>query len=106
MGLDFKPCFPLSFWLLESKAPSEKESGEQGMENIEETQVQVIDYLAKIVGSKPHLDDSLAMIGIDSVAMAELTFDLEKRFSIKIDDEILDVQTVGQLVQYLHERKS
>jgi acyl carrier protein len=75
------------------------------MENIEETQVQVIDYLAKIVGSKPDLEDSLAMIGIDSVAMAELTFDLEKRFAIKIDDEILDVQTVRQLVQYLHQRK-
>jgi acyl carrier protein len=75
------------------------------MENIEETQVQVIDYLAKIVGSKPDLEDSLAMIGIDSVAMAELTFDLEKRFAIKIDDEILDVETVRQLVQYLHQRK-
>jgi acyl carrier protein len=37
--------------------------------------------------------------------MAEMTFDLEKRFSIKIDDEILDVESVGQLVQYLHERK-
>jgi acyl carrier protein len=75
------------------------------MDNIEETQVQVIDYLAKIVGSKPDLEDSLAMIGIDSVAMAEMTFDLEKRFSIRIDDEILDVETVRQLVQYLHKRK-
>jgi len=64
------------------------------MDNIEETQTQVIDYLAKIVGSRPHLDDSLAMIGIDSVAMA-----------IKIDDEILDVESVRQLVQYLHVRK-
>lgn len=75
------------------------------MDNIEETQNQVIDYLAKIVGSRPHPDDSLAMIGIDSVAMAEMTFELEKRFSIKIDDEILDVESVRQLVQYLHVRK-
>jgi acyl carrier protein len=41
------------------------------------------------------------MIGIDSVAMAELTFELEKRFSIKIDDDILDVDTVDELVQYV-----
>jgi len=39
------------------------------------------------------------------VAMAEMTFELEKRFSIKIDDEILDVESVRQLVQYLHVRK-
>lgn len=82
-----------------------KDPAEGPMDNIEETQTQVIDYLAKIVGSRPHLDDSLALIGIDSVAMAEMTFELEKRFSIKIDDEILDVESVRQLVQYLHVRK-
>ena len=49
------------------------------MDNFEETQAQVIEYLSKLVGSRPHLDDSLAMIGIDSVAMAEMTFELEKR---------------------------
>ena len=52
------------------------------------------------------MDDSLAMIGIDSVAMAELTFELEKRCGTKIDDAILDVETVGQLVDYLHARKN
>ena len=41
------------------------------------------------------------MIGIDSVAMAELTFELEKRFAIKIDDDILDVDSVDELVQYV-----
>jgi len=75
------------------------------METIEETQAQVMEYLTKVVGSKPHPDDSLAMIGIDSVAMAEMTFELEKRFGIKIDDEILDVESVRQLVEYLHTRK-
>jgi acyl carrier protein len=37
--------------------------------------------------------------------MAEMTFELEKRFGIKIDDEILDVESVRQLVEYLHSRK-
>jgi acyl carrier protein len=76
------------------------------MENIAETQTQVIEYLTKVVGSRPHMDDSLAMIGIDSVAMAELTFELEKRCGLKIDDAILDVETVGQLVNYMHARKN
>jgi acyl carrier protein len=75
------------------------------MDNFEETQAQVIEYLSKLVGSRPHVDVSLAMIGIDSVAMAEMTFELEKRFAMKIDDEILDVESVRQLVHYLHQRK-
>jgi len=46
------------------------------------------------------------MIGIDSVAMAELTFELEKRFAIKVDDDILDVDSVDELVHYVVTRKS
>lgn len=73
---------------------------------IQSTQTQIIDYLRKVCGGSPQGNDSLAMIGIDSVAMAELTFELEKRFSIKIDDDILDVDSVDELVQYVIARKS
>lgn len=69
------------------------------------TKTQIVDYLRKVCGGSPKGDDSLAMIGIDSVAMAELTFELEKRFSIKIDDDILDVETVDELVQYVIARR-
>ncbi len=73
---------------------------------IQSTKTQIIDYLRKVCGGSPQGNDSLAMIGIDSVAMAELTFELEKRFSIKIDDDILDVDSVDELVQYVIARKS
>ena len=73
---------------------------------IQSTQTQIIDYLRKVCGGSPQGNDSLAMIGIDSVAMAELTFELEKRFAIKIDDDILDVDSVDELVQYVIARKS
>ena len=69
------------------------------------TKMQILDYLKKVCGGSPRGSDSLAMIGIDSVAMAELTFELEKRFSIKIDDDILDVDTVDELVQYVVARQ-
>ena len=69
------------------------------------TKTQIVEYLRKVCGGSPKGDDSLAMIGIDSVAMAELTFELEKRFSIKIDDDILDVETVDELVQYVIARR-
>jgi acyl carrier protein len=52
----------------------------------------------------PH--DSLTLGGLDSVAMAELTFELEKRFSIKIDEEILDIDTIEELAAYVGEKQS
>ena len=67
---------------------------------------QIIDYLKVVCGGSPRGSDSLALIGIDSVAMAELTFELEKRFAIKIDDDILDVETVDELIQYVVARKA
>jgi acyl carrier protein len=45
------------------------------------------------------------MLGVDSVAMAELTFELEKRFSIQIGEDILDVDTISDLTEYVVSRQ-
>jgi len=74
--------------------------------NSMETKNQILAYLKKVCGGSPKGNDSLSLIGIDSVAMAELTFELEKRFSIRIDDDILDVDTVDELVSYVVTRQS
>lgn len=78
------------------------------MYNFETTQNQVLSYLEDVCGKMPKMSDSLALIGIDSVAMAEMTFDFEKKFSFKVTDEILDVETVEELVRYVydHQQKS
>ncbi|MCY2984700.1 MAG: acyl carrier protein [Planctomycetota bacterium] len=73
--------------------------------DFQSVQTQIVEYLRKVCGGSPQGNDSLAMIGIDSVAMAELTFELEKRFGINIDDDILDVDSVDELVQYVVARK-
>jgi acyl carrier protein len=70
------------------------------------TKSQILEYLKKVCGGSPIGSDSLAMIGIDSVAMAELTFELEKRFDIQIGDDVLDVDTVDELVNYVVARQS
>jgi len=75
------------------------------MATYEETQAQIVEYLSKVCGSTPKLTDSLAVIGIDSVAMAELTFEFEKRFGIQIDDGVLDVETVEELARYVQDRR-
>lgn len=73
--------------------------------SLESIEAKIIEHLRKIVGGSPQSDDSLALIGVDSVAMAELTFELEKQFSIKIDDEILDVDTIRELTHYVIARQ-
>ena len=70
------------------------------------TKTQILEYLKKVCGGSPKGNDSLSLIGIDSVAMAELTFELEKRFSIRIEDDILDVDTVDELVGYVVARQA
>jgi acyl carrier protein len=65
----------------------------------------IIDYLKKNVGGNPRSTDSLALVGVDSVGMAELTFELEKRFSVRVEDDFLDLETIGDLANYIRERR-
>jgi acyl carrier protein len=81
------------------------ESGNGQMHTFESTQSQILSYLEKVCGNMPQMSDSLGLIGIDSVAMAELTFDFEKQFSFKVTDDILDIETVEELVRYVFENQ-
>lgn len=73
------------------------------METIEEI---LINALGEKFGTRPELDDSLLLLGIDSVGMAELTYDIEQRFGISIDDALLNVDTVQDLANYIREKQS
>ena len=65
--------------------------------------------LLKLIEAKtgvlPQLDDTLDVMKIDSLAMAELTVEIEKAFGIRIDEDVLEVHNVQGLVNYI-ERKS
>jgi acyl carrier protein len=69
---------------------------------------EIRDTLAELLrtktGQSPSGDDSLAALKIDSLAMAEITMEIERAFDIKVDEEILDVVTVNDLVTYVYER--
>lgn len=56
-------------------------------------------------GVAPQLHDTLDVMKIDSLAMAELTVEIEKAFRIRIDDDVLEVVNFDGLVRYV-ERKS
>lgn len=51
-------------------------------------------------------DTPLAALGVDSLGMAELTVDLEKQFSIKVDEDILGIETVGELIAYVRSKQA
>ena len=46
----------------------------------------------------------LVMLDIDSVVMAELTLEVEQAFGIRVDDEVLEVETIDDLAAYIDSR--
>ncbi len=65
---------------------------------------QIVQTLQKELGRSVTPADSLGRLGIDSLRMAELASDLERRFGIRMDEELLDVETVAQLADYVRRR--
>ena len=73
------------------------------MQSIEE---KLLHSLAEKFGGSPQLSDELVLIGVDSVGMAELTVEIEKEYGIRVNDDILGVETVQQLADYVREQIS
>lgn len=66
---------------------------------------QVLQFMQQKFGGDPKRDLSLSSLGVDSLGMAELTLELEKAFSIRVDEGILDVETVGEMIDYVRQRQ-
>ena len=73
------------------------------VESIEE---KLLGQLTSKFGGNPRLSDSLVMIGVDSVGMAELTVEIERDFAIAVDDQILGVETVQELADYVRTKQT
>jgi acyl carrier protein len=71
------------------------------VESIEE---KLLASLTEKFGGNPELSDGLAFIGVDSVGMAELTVEIEKDFGIRVKDDIVGVDTVQELADYIREQ--
>lgn len=76
--------------------------GNNSVDTIEE---QLIAKLAEKFGGDPQSSDSLALIGVDSIGMAELTLELEADFGISIDEDVVDVDSVSELAEYIRVRQ-
>lgn len=51
-------------------------------------------------------EDSLALLEIDSVGTAELSLEIEKSLHVRVDEEIMDVETVAELIDYVRRRQA
>lgn len=65
----------------------------------------VADKVLAIVRSKTRspvtLDSTFDALGLDSLAMAEMVFELETTFKIRTDDRLLEVRNLRQVVEYV-----
>jgi acyl carrier protein len=66
----------------------------------------LLEKLGEKFGGRPQLNDSLLLLGVDSVGMAELTLEIEKLFDIRVDDTMLDIETVQELADYIRARRN
>ena len=73
------------------------------MDSIE---AQIRQALQDKFGGSPQGDDSLAALGVDSLGMAELASEVEKHFGIRVDEDVLDVETVADLAAYIRTKSS
>jgi len=55
-------------------------------------------------GVMPRSSDTFASLKIDSLSMAELTVEVEKAFGIRVEEDVLDVETVAELAEYIETR--
>jgi acyl carrier protein len=68
---------------------------------ITDVQETVAQLIQRKTGREPQNGDSLATLEIDSLAMAELTVELEQTFGVRVEEDILDVQTLQELSEYV-----
>lgn len=69
-------------------------------------EAQVIEFLTRKLGSQPRLEDPIAHLGFDSLGLAESTAELEEVCQVRLGEHILDVETVGDLIELIRRQQN
>ena len=69
----------------------------------ETVEARVMEIIATKSGSDVVIDAPLGALALDSLAMADAIHEIEKAFSIRTDDRILEVESVQELASYVEE---
>jgi acyl carrier protein len=66
-----------------------------------EIETQLQDIIQAKMRRRPSVDESFAELDIDSLAMAEIVFEIESTFDVRTDDEVLDISNIQELAAYI-----
>ena len=72
------------------------------MDGIEQ---RISELICAKAGQAPTTADALAESGLDSLAFAELMAQIEDEFQVKLDDDVIDCETVGELASMVRQSR-
>ena len=58
---------------------------------------QILELAKQRTGLKHDLDDEIILSGLDSLQLIEMAADLEKRFDVRIENELANIDTFREL---------
>ena len=66
----------------------------------------ILDLLRAKLGGQPRREDTLGLLNVDSVALAELSLEIEETLHVRMDEGVLEAVTVGEMIDYVAELHS
>jgi len=61
----------------------------------------VLDLVREKAGMEPQPHQPLGFSGIDSVTLAEVSYEIEQRYKISIGEEAFELETLNELIDYV-----
>lgn len=61
----------------------------------------LLDLIQAKTGVRPQRADTFESLPIDSLAMAELTVEIENAFGIRVGEDVMDVTSIAELIAYI-----
>ena len=68
---------------------------------MQDVETRLVAMVERRFGRHPQLQAPLSTLGIDSLEMADFVGVLEREFRIRVDAEIMDVESLAELIQYI-----
>ncbi|MEC8391139.1 MAG: acyl carrier protein [Planctomycetota bacterium] len=66
----------------------------------------ILELAKQRTGLKHDLDDEIILSGLDSLQLIEMAADLEKRFDVRIENELANIDTFRDLAAVIQSQKN
>ena len=66
----------------------------------------ILELAKQRTGLKHDLDDEIILSGLDSLQLIEMAADLEKRFDVRIENELANIDTFRELAAVIQSQKN